>query len=91
VTIITHQKAINGSVTPSDTPGYPVTLSRPGAYRLDNQLLVTANKNGIEVTSFQADIDLAGNRVFGWNSNSTQRLANAGIPNTFGIGTIRNG
>jgi hypothetical protein len=91
VIVITHQKAVNGNVTPGDTPGYPVTLSRPGAYRLDNQLLVPPNRNGIEVTSFQVDLDLGGNRIFGWNRNSTQRLANIGIVNNIGVGTIRNG
>jgi hypothetical protein len=31
VILITQAKAVQGGVTPGDTAGFPVTLSRPGA------------------------------------------------------------
>ena len=38
VTLIDQNKALAGSVTPGDTPGFPVTISQPGSYRLSGNL-----------------------------------------------------
>jgi hypothetical protein len=34
VVLIDQNKALAGSVTPGDTPGFPVTISLPGSYRV---------------------------------------------------------
>jgi hypothetical protein len=58
VILITQTRALNDGI-PGDAPGFPVTLSFPGAYRFDTNLTVPADKNGIVVTSHNVDIDMA--------------------------------
>jgi hypothetical protein len=91
VIVITQQKAAAGGVTPGDTAGYPITLSVPGAYRLDGNLTVPAGKAGIEIKSHYVNIDMAGFRLYGFNSSSV-KVATYGIyGGTFGIVSVRNG
>jgi Right handed beta helix region len=54
-----------GGVTPDDAPGYPVTLSRPGHYRLSADLIVPAHADGIVITAPNVTLDLNGHRVRG--------------------------
>jgi len=58
---INHARALAGNVTPGDTPGYPVTVSLPGSYRLTGNLTqANAGTHVIEVTASSATIDLNG-------------------------------
>src|SRR5215208_2216353 len=47
--VITQAKALAGNVTPGDTPGFPVTLSRAGSYILGSNLQASAGKAGITI------------------------------------------
>jgi hypothetical protein len=85
VTVITQGKANAGNVTPGDAPGFPITLSQPGSYRLATNLTVPANKDGISITSHDVTIDLEGFRIHGFS------VANNGIVGTLNTATIRNG
>ena len=85
VIAITQAKANAGNVTPGDTPGFPVTLSRPGSYVLTTNLTVPANKDGINITSYDVTLDLNGFRIHGFS------VANNGIVGTLHTATIRNG
>ena len=38
VVLITQAKAMAGNVTPGDAPGFPVSITRPGSYRLSSNL-----------------------------------------------------
>lgn len=83
--VITQTKAIAGNVTPGDSPGFPVTLTQPGAYVLGSNLSVPANAVGIGVNNNNIDIDLkgftiTGNGVGGW-----------GIASPYGEGSIHDG
>lgn len=50
-----------GGVTPGDTPGYPVTIDRPGSYRLTGHLSVSsANNTVVEITANDVTLDLNG-------------------------------
>jgi hypothetical protein len=51
VVLITQSSAIAGNVTPGDAPGFPVTISKSGSYRLASNLTLPADKNtnGIEI------------------------------------------
>jgi hypothetical protein len=49
--LITHTKALAGNITPGDPPGYPITLSKTGSYKLGGNLIPGAGKNGIEITA----------------------------------------
>jgi hypothetical protein len=58
--VITQAKAVAGNVTPGDTPGFPVTLSRAGTYSLGSNLSVPANRDGIVITAPDVTLDLNG-------------------------------
>ena len=62
---IDHAQALRGGVTPLDAPGYPVTISRPGHYRLSGDLVVPAHADGILITAPDVTLDLNGHTVRG--------------------------
>ncbi len=63
---INQARALNGGVTPGDTPGFPVTISVAGSYRLTSNLtLPDANTDGIDITADNVSIDLNGFAVLG--------------------------
>lgn len=89
--LITHAKALAGGVTAGDGPGYPVTLSAPGSYKLASNLFPGANLDGIIVKSSYVAIDLNGFLLLG-------ATAIDGVPNArYGIHaqgislTVKNG
>lgn len=58
---INEARALAGAITPGDTPGFPVTLSRPGSYRLTSRLATSSKSTtGILVTSDDVTLDLNG-------------------------------
>jgi hypothetical protein len=66
IILIDQNRALAGSTTPGDGPGFPVTLSLPGSYRLSGNLTVPdANVNAIEVTADNVSIDLNGFSIIG--------------------------
>lgn len=66
VTIITDRDAIAGNVTPGDAPGYPVTLSVPGSYRLGSDLVPRGtNINGIVANAPEIKVDFNGFTITG--------------------------
>ncbi len=82
---ITHAKALAGNVTPGDTAGYPVTISKPGTFELAGNLIVPANKIGIHITASLVTIDLNGFTLQGSN------VAAHGIWGGLSSVTIKNG
>jgi hypothetical protein len=58
--LINQAKANAGGVTPGDASGFPVTLSRPGRYKLSGNLGVPAGEVGIEVTARDVTINFNG-------------------------------
>jgi hypothetical protein len=66
VILIDQNHALAGNVTPGDAPGFPVTISLPGSYRLSGNLTVPdANTTAIEVTADNVTIDLNGFSIVG--------------------------
>jgi len=58
VVIITQADALAGGVTAGDTPGYPITISASGSYRLGGPLTVTTNQaDGFVVTAPLVTLD----------------------------------
>jgi hypothetical protein len=56
---INQTRAAAGGVTPSDAPGWPVTIDSPGSYRLTGNLtLPDGSTTAIEVTAGSVSIDL---------------------------------
>src|SRR5213079_870780 len=59
-------RALAGGVTPGDAPGFPVTLSVAGSYRLSGNLTVPdENTNAIVVSADNVTIDLNGFSILG--------------------------
>ena len=66
VVLIDQNRALAGNVTPGDAPGFPVTISRPGSYRLSGNLTVPdIDTNAIEVLADNVALDLNGFSIIG--------------------------
>src|SRR5712692_4005736 len=66
VVLIDQNRALAGGVTPGDAPGFPVTISVPGSYRLSGNLTVPdANTTAIQVTADNVTLDLNGFSIIG--------------------------
>ena len=85
--VITQTKALQGGITPSDTAGFPVTLSRAGSYVLGSNLDPPQNAFGIEVTADAVSVDLNGFRIDGATKAKRGIVATGNQANV----TIRNG
>jgi hypothetical protein len=90
VVLITQAKAMAGNVTPGDAPGFPVTLSVPGSYRLASDLTPGPGLDGIVTTAPDIAIDLNGFRISGGPAGGTDN-ALIGIRGLNDRLTVRNG
>jgi hypothetical protein len=87
--IVFNQAKVNsGGVTPGDTAGFPVTISRRGKYKLSSGLTVASGKNGIVVTASEVTIDLNGFAIAGHSSGLSPSGIHAGPRNSL---TVLNG
>src|SRR5262249_45497549 len=69
VTLIDQKAVSAGKVTPLDTPGFPVTISESGSYRLTGNLAVPdAATTAIQITAANVALDLNGFTISGPNS-----------------------
>lgn len=88
VVIFNQADAIAGNVTPGDAPGFPVTISASGSYRLSGNLAPTSGTDGIDVTAPEVTLDLFGFRIAGSGSARTGIVGRArGL--TVQNGTVR--
>jgi hypothetical protein len=62
---ITKKAVKIGGITPGDTPGFPVTITTPGSYRLSGDLVVPAGAHGIVILTDDVTIDLNGFAISG--------------------------
>jgi hypothetical protein len=60
VILFDQARALAGNVTPGDDPGFPVTLSRPGSYRLSGNLTAPQGGTGILIAANDVTLDLNG-------------------------------
>jgi hypothetical protein len=68
VILIDQNHALAGNVTPGDAPGFPVTISQPGSYRLSGNLTVPdVNTTAIQITVDNVTLDLNGFSIIGPN------------------------
>jgi hypothetical protein len=71
---INQAAALAGGITPSDTPGFPVTLDQPGSYRLTGDLVHEgpgpAQVIGLVITAEDVSLDLGGFSVSVGNTNA---------------------
>jgi hypothetical protein len=57
---INQARAAAGNVTAGDGPGFPVSISASGSYRLTSNLITTPGLDGIDVTASHVTLDLNG-------------------------------
>lgn len=62
--LIDQNRAMAGGITPGDAPGFPVTISVPGSYKLSGNLTVTGG-SGIVITANGVTLDLNGFTIDG--------------------------
>lgn len=65
VTLIDQSHALAGGISPDDAPGFPVTISQSGSYRLSGNLTVPANTTAILITAAYVTLDLNGFSIVG--------------------------
>ncbi len=66
VVLIDQNKALAGNITPGDAPGFPITITQSGSYRLASNLTIAdANTTAIEVDVGNVTIDLNGFAIVG--------------------------
>ncbi len=79
VILIDQNKALAGNVTPGDAPGFPVTITQSGSYRLSGNLsLPDENTNGIEIRADNVSLDLNGFNIGGPGRPAANPLATYG-------------
>ncbi len=71
VVLIDQSRALAGGINPGDGPGFPITISQPGSYRLSGNLTVTGpGLNAIEITASNVTLDLNGFSIVGTGRGS---------------------
>jgi hypothetical protein len=69
VTLIEPGRVGRGGITPGDAPGFPITISQPGSYRLAGNLTVSDMfTTAIEITADNVTLDLNGFSIIGPNA-----------------------
>lgn len=92
---INQSKALAGNISPGDEPGFPITISRPGHYKLTGNLSVPAGTQGIVITAHDVTLDMNGFTLAGPNSctrNASSRVVTCTtVASLVGIQTQGNG
>jgi len=74
--LIDQARALQGHITPNDTPGFPITISQEGHYKLTGPLKVPAGQGGIFVFTDNVTLDLNGFEI---------ATADKATPDTYGV------
>lgn len=73
-------RAQSGGITRGDAPGFPVTLSTPGHYRLVADLVVPANQTGVVIAAAGVTLDLNGFSIRALPACASEDAACRAIP-----------
>ena len=65
VVLIDQTRALAGNVTPGDAPGFPVTITQAGTYRLSGNLTVPEKTTAIHISADYVTLDLNGFSIIG--------------------------
>jgi hypothetical protein len=89
VKLINQTVAMNGTASPGDEPGFPVTISEPGSYRLSGNLVVrTATTTAIEIIADDVTLDLNGFAIIG-RPVCLAPVGGSCVPNGIGVHGVR--
>jgi len=90
VVLINQANALAGNVTPGDTPGFPVTISQSGSYKLSSNLVISDPFGTvILINADNVTIDLNGFSIIGpsvCNGHGNVATTSCTISNTEGVG-----
>jgi hypothetical protein len=89
VVLIDEAAVLAGGITAGDGPGYPVTISEPGSYRLSGNLNVPAGVSGFWIETNDATLDLNGFSIIGANTPFTDGIFIFGNNVEVRRGTVR--
>jgi hypothetical protein len=88
VTLIDQKAVLSGKVTELDTPGFPVTISESGSYRLGSNLVVPdGGTTAIQITADDVTLDMDGFSIIGPNT-CTPNPVRCTISGGSGIGIV---
>lgn len=79
--MINQKRALAGGVTPGDAPGFPVTITKPGSYKLSSDLTVPAGVSGIVISTGDVTLDLNGFAIRGSGGAGGHGVDALGRPN----------
>jgi len=66
IILIDQNRALAGGVTPGDFPGFPISITQPGSYRLSSNITVAAQDlSAIEISASDVTLDLNGFHIVG--------------------------
>lgn len=91
---IDQTRAINGGINAADAPGFPVTLTQSGHYRLTGNLVVPAGMHGIVIEGHNITLDLNGFTISGpatcSRDASTRAVTCSNMPSgeIYGVATL---
>jgi hypothetical protein len=92
VTLVNQGTALAGNVTPGDTPGFPITITLAGSYRLVGNLTVPdANTGAILIQTSDVTLDLNGFTIAGPALSGTGNGISTTTTPLLSRITIRNG
>lgn len=88
IVLIDQNRALAGSVTPGDFPGFPISITQPGSYRLSGNITVAANTiNAIEISANNVTLDLNGFHISG-PAPTCGDIINPACNAVFGVTTL---
>lgn len=84
-------EALAGGVTPGDAPGFPVTLSQPGSYKLTSNLTDIGATTAVVIEADDVYLDLAGFSIIGSNVGNYSGISVSLSPDRVTVvnGTVR--
>lgn len=92
VVAIDQRAALAGRVTAQDTPGFPVTISEPGSYRLTSNLTVpSVATTVIQITADNVTLDLNGFSIIGPNVCTSNPITCTALGGGIGIMAVSEG
>jgi hypothetical protein len=89
VVLIDEAAVLAGGITSGDGPGYPVTITDSGSYRLSSDLHVPAGTSGFDISTSNVTLDLNGFSVIGANYAVTDGIFIFGNNVEVRNGTVR--
>jgi hypothetical protein len=91
VVLIDQSRALAGNVTTGDSAGFPVTISRPGSYRLAGNLTPGDGEDAVVITASDVTLDLNGFTIQGTGVGKAVGVRGDGFGSPGGNITVSNG